>query len=1093
MKSVKTAGHQLKKVARTTKRRALKLSKSSYAHDRKVWAAVAVVIVAVVFWLLPTFAAAAPGQLGYAIKRGEETLLSNLAPLPSWRDSLRLDFANNRVSEAAYVADRANEVGNKDQARTAATISSLLDTYENAYQIRTASLNQQLDSSKKPAKSAATGARKAAVRTYATLELLRLQAPPSAQLAVLTAIDDTQQNIAALNDALAQVPLSASDFSQLARLVTFGIISQADVNNLAKVTSSRQLHATLVTMINNGTLPADITYDLDYDLVKQVVPAKSAAFQTEAQFEEMQRISAVLTASRPTDAQKQAIQSFLGSYKAGTQVPAGDIQPYVAPIIYGMALSGQLQGNLLSLSSIRMNSDDQALFDSWKGVLDPPNLADTYQTLMTDAQSQPDLHLRNLVQAQAELTAAQKAQVTYLVMPPGWNINGLAMLDKQMGIEIAETSFSKANPNANQELATIAASQGPLQSELNNLQTIYSSTISKLQTQINSFQGTPDQLAELKQALADLTQNQMTTINDLQTQLTNVTTTHTRLGDAITNLKQEQQTNLTELELRAAATAKGLSDATKAQLNTLTLDHQVVKNSVSELQAITQDSQSLISGLQSQVDRVGSGQDQLRSQLTGEIHTIKTNYQQLKDSVQTQLDSGTTTSAQLQTALALVQAGLANAKTTLASVGSSHDALSQLVDQVKSDSQTGLQALQVQLGTVQLSQQTIHNAVDGLQAVTQASQSLISGLQTQVSGLSSSQTQLREELTADIQTIQSDYTALIGGLQGRIDAGVATTTDLTASLQTTQANLAAQAAELGSLGSNHDALATLVGHIQSTANAQVADLQDQISSLRIDQQGIKTSLDSLTAKQATDLADLTSQLASLHVVQVEAQADIANLIEAQTSAQASISNLSANFDTLQTTLNGSLAVQASLQADLADQQSVLDSLTTQIQSGLDTLTAQQVAMDAQLTNLAANGSNLNQTVNAVQASSTSTQTQLTTLLASAPWAIPSGTYVTQNDFNSLSAQLNTQFAQKAAQLDAQFQAYQETLNATVNQLTTQVNSLSSTVSNTQNQITSLTTTVTNNKNSQQSQIDSLNSQLQTLQQQLNQLLHPAGL
>ncbi len=206
-----------KRTAHLTKRRTVKVvrivSKSHLLHSKKTWLGVGAIAVLSIFWILPAFAGAAPGKLGYSIKRGEESLASNLAPLSSWRSSLRLDFANNRVSEAAYVANQANENGDKNQTKTAATINGLLDTYENTYEARTATLNQDLENGVKVSKPIAQGSQKVAVTTYTTLESLLLQAPDASQLSVLTAIDDTQQNIASLNDALGNVPLSASDFS----------------------------------------------------------------------------------------------------------------------------------------------------------------------------------------------------------------------------------------------------------------------------------------------------------------------------------------------------------------------------------------------------------------------------------------------------------------------------------------------------------------------------------------------------------------------------------------------------------------------------------------------------------------------------------------------------------------------------------------------------------------------------------------------------------------------------------------------------------------------------------------------------------------
>jgi hypothetical protein len=187
---------------RTVGKAARAVRKSPIVHDRRVWAASIIVILVTVFWALPAFAAKAPGQLGYGIKRAEEAIVSNLAPLSSWRDSLRLDFANERVLEAAYVADRDNQSTHRNQAKTAATINSLLSAYEDVYTARTVALNQKLSDNKKPSKAALQEYRIDAAGTYDELQLLRLQAPSTSQLAVLTSIDDTRQNLETVSDAL---------------------------------------------------------------------------------------------------------------------------------------------------------------------------------------------------------------------------------------------------------------------------------------------------------------------------------------------------------------------------------------------------------------------------------------------------------------------------------------------------------------------------------------------------------------------------------------------------------------------------------------------------------------------------------------------------------------------------------------------------------------------------------------------------------------------------------------------------------------------------------------------------------------------------
>ena len=1065
MRLTKVAGRKFKKAAHATKRHLHKLHKFVNAHHQKVWIGVVIVVLAAVFWALPTYAAKAPGQLGYAIKRGEEALASNLAPLPSWRDQLRLDFADNRVAEAAYVADQANQNATANQTKTAATINSLLGTYEQVYEARTTTLNQKLADHKKIPKADAMEFQRDDVDTYDDLQLLRLQAPPEAQLAVLTSIDDTQTNIAALGDALGAKPLSTADLSRLSKLIPIGVITKDQVDQLAAITSSRQLHTQLVNMIDNGQLPSDITYQLDQDLIKQVDPAHAKSFDAVSEFEQMQRISAVIAASRPTAAQQQAVQTYLRGYQPGQMVPTDSTQQYVTPVVYGIALSGRLLNDLSSLNGVHMNSDDQKLFTKWKAIVDPPNLSDIYQRLTTAAQDQPQLSLRSLTRMQQELVAAQQAQVSYLVMPPGWSTNELGKLNNQMGVQIATEQFQASKPDTNQALASVSVTQQELQTKLDALQSTHTDTITKLQAQINNFAGTPDQLAQLKSDLAALDQAQTTTINNVQTQLTSIIDAHTKLGDSIDNLRQEQITNLTELELRAATNAQQLTDAATAQLTT-------------SLNQIDSRSQSLINNLQTKIDNLTGSQDQLRSQLQAQINTIKTDYQSLTTNVQAQLDAGVATTSQLQSTLTQVQTTVASEQTKLANLTASTTALSQLVNQVQTTATSQIQGLQNQVDVVKLDQQTTNAAVSDLQAVNQTSQSLIAGLQSQVNALGTGQTQLRTELTAQTQTVQDNYTQLAAYTQAQIDTGVATTTQLQTDLQTVQTSLSQHTTQLASLANSNTALTQLVNQIKTDSTAQVNNLQNQVNGLVIGQQTVQTSLTTLQTQQAADVAQLSSQLATLSVLQAQAAATMTALSQQQTQAQTSINNLTANYSVLQAAFATSQQVQVAMQSNIADQQSALSSLQTQTQSSIGTLTQQQTQLAGQISSLTANVTTLSQAVAAVQTAGAATQTQLTTLLANPPWAIPAGTYVTQSQFDTLSNQIDAQFAAKSAALDAQLQTYQQTLNASVTQLNNQVQSLSTT-----------TTSTATAQTQQQTQINTLSSQIQTLQTQVQALIN----
>ncbi len=1037
---------------------------SEYAKDKRVWAAA--ILILAVFWVLPTFAAKAPDQLGYSIKRAEEAAASNLAPLGSWRNALRLEFANRRVAEAAYVANQANRSGHNNQAKTAATINGLLGSYEATYETQAAALNRNLDNNKRPSKASLLKFQADTARIYDDLQLLRLQAPSASQLAVLTSIDDTQQALAILSDGLGTRPLSDSDLSQLAKLVPIGVVTQAQVDQLAAIPSSRLLHTQLATMINSGQLPSDITYILDEDLIKQADAAHAKSFAAVSEFEQMQRISAVIAASRPTAAQQKEIRAFITAYKPGQTLPADSTQQYATPIAYGIALSGQLLTDLSSLKPVPLSGDNQSVLDSWKKVVDPPNLSDIYERLMTGAQSDPQLALRNMVRMQQELVDAQQAEVSYLVMPPGWNSSQLPKLNQQMGIEIAQTTFAASNPNIDQRLAEVLSIQNQLQSKLTVVQQSNSKTITGLQTKIDGFTGTPEQLGKLKDELATLVQAQNTTVTNLSAQIIAITGAHTQLDDKIDQLRQDQLTSLYELEIRATTAAQTLTTNAKSDL-------------ITKLNQIETSSQSLVADLETKVNHLGSGQAQLKTQLAGEITTIKSNYNGLKADVQSQLDAGVAASAGLQTSLNQAQSALASQQIQLTNVATSATALTTFVGQVKTNSENQVNALQDQLDAVKLNQRATQTAVNELRTITQTSAGLIDGLQAKTDGLDASQSSLRDQLTSSIATIRDDQDHFAAYIQAQIDAGAATTASLQTTLTSMQATLSGQATELAHLNANASALTTLVNQMKTDAQTTADNLQNQIDSLNIDQQSVKTSLNGLRDQQAADINQLNSQVASLTVLQAEAGAAITVLGQQATQAQSQISGLSANFSALQTTIETTQQTQTSLQASITDQQSELGIVTSQTQSALDELTQRQTQLATRLDNLAANVTTLSQAVSTIQTASTATQTQLTTLLANPPWAIPQGTYVTQGEFDTLSAQINSQFAAKSAALDAQFQAYQSQLNASVSQLGNQVQTLTATVTNT-----------ANTQAQQLAQITTLNTQVQTLQTQVQRLLNP---
>ncbi len=922
---------RLKKLAHRARSKAARLYKSRYASNPRIWIPAVVLILAAVFWALPAYGAKAPGQLGYAVKRFEESAATTLAPSAGLRDGLRLDFAQRRVDEATYVAIHANDSDSgkaqaapligaikPDNTKAANTINQLLSQFTAAYQAHTTKLAKDVDQDKKFNTGTTEQLRKQAVQIYTALALLRVQAPVAAQISVLTGIDTAQKNIAVVNDALDVAPLSASDVSQLTKLVSVGILSKADLDKLLSTQmNNRQFHTKLVELVDTKQVPSNLIYSLDEDLVKRLAPDKVTGFEAVSDFEQMQRISATVQSVRPTKAQQQAIQDYLGKYKPGDVIPDSDIRPFVTPVVYGMALAGELQTNISGLSTTSLSSDDQAVLDSWKGSLaaNQQNLGQLYRQLMTEAAHQPDLHQRLLARVQIEFIDAQKEGVDHLVLPPGWGDDQLADLSKQVSIELAANHFVAANPGSAQQLAVLTNTQKQLQTSLVTVDKTRDTIISNLETQVNGFTGTPEQITQLKELLSLVKESQSTTVTGLQAQLAGVADLHTQLATTIETLRGEQLASLVELELRAASNATDLTAAARAELTTT-------------LNEINQTTRGLVDGLQSRVDSLGSTNTALQEQLDSSLQTIQDNHIELTAYVTAQVAAGRQTTDQLQTTLQSVQTSLTQQAAQLSGLNAGTDALTQLVNQVQATTTNQVNTLQGQVDDLKIDQQAVTDAVDTLRT-------------TQTAELD----QLSDQL-AELSVLQTEAQVVV----------------MTIGQQQTQMQTS-----LGSLTNNFTVLQTALETVQNSQTAilsDVANQQSQLSSLQTQTQSAINELTEGQAQLSTQIASLTNNAANLSTIVSAIQA-------ASTTTQTQLDTLLANppwsivpegtyatqaaFDALEASLDAQFAAKAAAldsqfqifqqQVD-AELQQVNTTVTELSQTVTTQNTTQQQAIDA---------------------------------------------------------------------------------------------------------------------------------------------------
>ncbi len=936
---------KIKTLPASAKKALKKFNWSKYAKDKRVWAATAVVVVALVFWVLPAYRAKAPGQLGYGMKRFEESVAATLAPTAGLRDGLRLRFAGRRVSEAAYVAAHTVSGGKvsaaplikpiaPEDAQAADTINHLLSQFTSIYQGYSAQLAGTVDQNKKLNPDRIKQLQKQAVEAYASLALLRVQAPTAAQISVLSGIDAAQKHIATVNDALEISPLSSSDVSQLTKLVSVGILSKTDLDKLLSTQmDNRQFHAKLVGLVDSKQLPSNLLYSLDEDLVKQLTPDKAAAFEAVSDFEQMQRISATVQASRPTKDQQQAVQAYLAKYKLGDVVPGDDIQSFVTPIVYGMALAGELQANISSLATTPFSSDDQAVLDSWKGSLaaNQQNLGQLYQQLMTGAANQRALHERLLARVQTEFVDAQKAGVDHLVLPPGWGADQMSGLSRQMGVELAADHFVAANPGTDQQLAVLTGTQKQLQASLATADKTNTNLVSKLETTVNTFTGTPEEVSRLKELLASITRSQTGTITDLQTQLAGAADLHTDLALTIQTLHSQQLISLTELELRASANAKDLTAAVKAELNTA-------------LGQINQTTQTLVSGLQTRVDGLDAADLTLQEQLDSSLEAVRNNHVELAAYVTAQLATGRATTDQLQTTLQSVQASLAEQTAELAGLGTDTGALTQLVNQVQASTASQADSLQGQIDSLQIDQQTVKDSIASLRD-TQAAE--LQQLSDQLAHLSVLQAEAQVTLAA-IGQQQTETQSSLSGLTNNFSLVQTTLETIQDSQTALQATVADQQSQLESLQAQTQSAITELTDSQAQLSAQIANL-------------------------AANTTDLTQTLGTIQTASAATQTQLDTLLASPpwSIIPEGTYVTQAAFDSLQTSLNSQFVAKAvaldaqfqafeqQIDAELQQVNATVSQLgqttatqNTNQQQTIDTLNAQVQALQAQVQALA---------------------------------------------------------------------------------------------------------------------------------------------
>ena len=953
----------------------------------------------------------APGEIGYPIKLLGEKIASLTALSQNAKIETAFNHATARVDEATVVADRIPAESAKKQVSDAQTIENLVNEFSQTFNDQATYFGRAIDAGIKPPKAKADWAQQHMVTTYVQLERLRLAAPPEAQSVILQALSTMQTALATVQDALAKAPVTADDSTQLSKLVSQGFLSRDELTKLlAGTTSNRQLLDNLRQLVKTGVVPASTLYSINYDLIKQLDPQATPRFVASVEFDEMRKVAIFTKAIVPTPQQKQQLQNYLSQYNFGQLLPRDASRAFITPLIYGLNLTPDLPSVLKQLDPAKLSPVRQVLYQAWQPLTTSQSAGDA-KKLYSQVLQLTDLSLsRNtdlLERVQLEVLKALRSNVAYLALPPGWTDSQVAAVAGDFAQSIKDLKLANTvQGKSKAAITSLADITVPLMTPLPDAQ------IDQIRQVILP------QLATIQQQMvttsvsatnpAAVTPNLTNEVNGLQSQFDQLVA---GLGKQPPSAAAD---DLAALKTEFKQALGGLSNA-KAKVQDFVKANAALTGSLKDsLSALAADQQSSATKLQTQVNALSaSAASQVDgASLKSSLQTAQATADQNLASLQSQLTAAGQTQADAQAKLELNLIGRSNQIAQLgAQLNLSDVARTALKDEVNN--------VIAQLKTAQT------NDIKDLNAKISADSALRAqandAAKKQISDLQSQQTKLLDSLSAQANDKQL--------LKDQLEASIAA---VKASRDQTHTDVQALAASSGSLGTQ---LQTIKSRLD-TANAQIKDnvageavarteLQKLIDDLKLAQ--------TLTAKQLDDgLLALGTQL----------RQSINEVSAAQKQTDLTVTSLGTNLADAKDAISSIQSTRVGIQVQLQTQASANASLRQELEQSVATLGQAQAATQSQVNSLKTDVSGLKDSLSAITTAQTTANTQINQLLAaSVNWSsLPASLQFNQTQFQQYENQLASDFAAKAAALQAQFETYKTQLDGSIQTLRGDVNS-----------------------------------------------------
>lgn len=952
-------------------------------------------------WVSQAFAAA-PGQIGYPVKRAMESISTFAAIGRDAKEDKQAGNAGRRVEEAVSIVHSIADQTPEQQITSSQTIQNLLEEYVKNYATRTTGLSQSINDDTKFSNKELSDDLQRNARIYTRLIELRLEAPPTAQATILQAINMMQTNIATLQDALRTAPVTPGDSDELSKLVSQGFLTRSELTQmLASATSNRQFLDSLRSLVKAGQLPSSVIYAINYDLIKQYNSKEAPRFVASITFDEMNKVAIFAQTVTPTPEQKQAVQNYLAHYAFGDALPRDEAtRAFIMPLVYGLNLTPSLPSALNNLDPNELSPVRKSLYDAWKPLLTTQNTSQPKQLYsqvlqLTGAATTRSTEL--MEQVQMEILNAARANVSYLALPPGWTAGQVAAVQEDFAQQIKDLKkITSAETKAITALDAVADMSVPLVTPVAEPKVeIIRQTVEKQVVQIQQeLVAASSSTLDPSTLMPDIDQKVASVQQTFDAQVSALGKTSGAVAGQVTTLRQDVKD-----ALQSALEAHG-----KLQ-DYVTASADAQAGFIQSIAEVTTQQTATAATVEKQIAALDTG---TQTALAGSV-------QDIKKIIATNLTD-------LQQELASSRAAGASAQTAMQLNFIDHSNQIALLEDKLNLSNTDRTALQAETNQTISQLKTDHA-------------SLITTLQKRIEDEGTLRSQLNAEATQTINSIKTEQTQLLAALQDQAGAKQVLKDQLEASVTALQTAQDRAEAKVQSLTSGGETLAQQLAGIKADLDTASQAIKTNVADTSVARAELQQAIDNLKSAQSLTQSQVSD---GFEAMAVQLRQAVSQLGASQTQTQLDLAGLRGNVDSVKDSLASILSTQVTAKSHLDAQVQANTELKADLTASITRLQQAQATTQAQVNTLTTDVGSLKTSVATIASAQTAAQQQINQILTdSINWRnLPTTLQFNQDQFRQYQQQLASEFAAKSAALQQQFETYKTQLDSTIQQLRT---------------------------------------------------------